>query len=47
VFSQPVALRRRAMSERLDSRTVAVAAGAGAAVAAGAATWYLLSRRSG
>jgi HAD superfamily hydrolase (TIGR01490 family) len=46
VFSQPVALRRRAMRERLDSRTVAIAAGAGAAVAAGALTWYLVSRRS-
>ena len=46
VFSQPVALRLRAMRERLDSRTVAIAAGAGAAVAAGALTWYLVSRRS-
>lgn len=47
VFSQPVALRRQAMRERLDSRTLVVAAGAGAAVAAGAVTWYLMSRRSG
>ena len=45
VFSQPVALRRRAMRERLDSRTVAIAAGAAAAVAAGALTWYVVSRR--
>jgi len=45
VFSQPVALRRRAMRERLDSRTVAIAAGAAAAVTAGALTWYLVSRR--
>ena len=45
VFSQPVALRRRAMHERWDSRQLAIAAGAGAAAAAAGVAWYLSARR--
>jgi HAD superfamily hydrolase (TIGR01490 family) len=45
VFSQPMALRRRTLAERLGSTKTVVAAGAGAALVAGALTWYLVSRR--
>lgn len=46
VFSQPVALRRRALRERWDSRQLAIAAGAGAAAAAAGVAWYVTNRRA-
>ena len=46
VFSQPVALRRRTLHDRWDSRQLALAAAAGAAVAAAGVAWYLSGRRS-
>jgi len=46
VFSQPVALRRRALRDRWDGRQLALAAGAGAAAAAAGVAWYVAARRS-
>lgn len=46
VFSQPIALRRRALRERWDGRQLAVAAGAGAAAAAAGVAWYVTNRRA-
>lgn len=46
VFSQPVALRRRALRDRWDRRQLALAAGAGAAAAAAGVAFYVAARRT-